>query len=125
MFLRVFLFILAIQKACDALSLHPPIANYVLTEVLGFEHFALHDPLHVLVLRLWGCASLAWAYFLFRASFDPKRNLTIVEGSILGFLAAGLVGVFVPLPAARLCGLIFLIEAIVLSISRLCVGKNK
>ena len=124
MALRVLLVVLGVQKAVDALSLFPPIADYVLRLVAGVESVLLHDPFHALLAKLWGCASLLWAYVLLRASVDPKRHAVIVEGSIIGFLAAGIVGVALPYPGVRLCGILFLAEAVLLLIGRIGMGKH-
>ncbi|MDD5455185.1 MAG: hypothetical protein PHW62_06800 [Candidatus Ratteibacteria bacterium] len=123
MFLNVFLLILAVQKAIDGLGSFTPLANFVLTQFLGFENIA-SNPLQVLLLKLWGGASLAWAYFLFQASSNPKKNLPIIDGSILGFAVLGLTGVFTPMPSVRVCGLFFLIEALILLVSRLKLTKK-
>ena len=117
MFLRIVLLVLGLQKAIDALSLHPPIAEAVL-KLLGLDVLTVEDPLHFLLARLWGCASLAWAYFLLRAAKDPQGNKTTIEGSILGFVTAGLVAVLNPLPLVRIVGIWFFIEAALLLIGR-------
>jgi hypothetical protein len=122
MFLNVFLLILAVQKAIDALAIFLPITT--ITKLLGFDQLAINGQPQALLLKLWGGASLAWAYFLFQASADPKKNLPIIDGSILGFFVLGLIAVFTPMPAVRLCSIIFFIEALILLISRLKLSNK-
>ena len=121
--LRVLLLALGLQKACDAAALHPPIAVAVL-RLLGLESAAPHDPMLCLLARLWGCASLVWSYSLLKASRDPRGNRIAIEASILGFAAAGLVGVLTPPTPIRAIGLLFLAEAALLLVGRLRIMKK-
>jgi len=117
--LRVLLCVLGLQKAVDSVVgiLHPPTA-YAVLRVLGFEDIASHDSLYHLLPQLWGCASLAWAYFLLRGARDPRRNGIILEGSVLGFAAVGLVAVLTPMPWVRVIGILLIVEAALLLIGR-------
>lgn len=117
MILRLLLVILGIQKIIDALSLHPPVAEAVL-RWFGFEDLVFDDPLHLLLSRLWGAASLAWAYLLIAASRDPKSKRTIIEGSAIGFAAVGLVASSMSSPWAGIVGLGLILEAGLLGIAR-------
>lgn len=118
------LILLGVQKAIDALLsiLHPPTA-YAFLRLLGFVEITTPAALQHLLPQLWGCASLAWAYFLLRAAADPQRNRIIVEGSVLGFVAAGLVALFTPMPWVRVIGLLFLVEASLLLVGRLRLAQ--
>ena len=123
-FLRMLLILLGVQKSMDALLsiLHPPTA-YAFLKLLGFVEITTPAALQHLLPQLWGCASLAWAYFLLRAAADPQGNRIIVEGSVLGFLAAGLVALFTPMPWVRVIGILFLVEASLLLMGRLRLDR--
>ena len=76
-----------------------------------------------LLAQLWGCASLAWAYFLLKGAQDPQRHAIVVEASALGFAAVGLVAVLTPMPWVRVIGILLSLEAVLLLIGRWRMAK--
>ena len=123
--LRMLLLLLGLQKAFDALAtlLHPPAAEFAL-RILGIDLAREPGPLEVLLMRLWGGASLAWAYLLLRSARDPRSSRVILEGSVLGFLTLGVVALCTPMTSVRMVGVLFMLEAILLWAGRVSLDRD-
>ena len=123
MFLRILTLIFCIQKAFDFLfACFPTILNFSL-ETFGIEKLNF-DNLSLLLLRLWASASLAWSYFLFRAFLSPKKHMAVIDGTIIGFIGAGLAAVLtktvpdIPAAVQMFFGIFLIVEGIILFIAR-------
>jgi hypothetical protein len=126
MVLRIFLLVLCFQKLVDGTCLFSPqLAEWVLSLIAGAGVYSLSDAAPELLARLWGCASLVWAYALFRASLDPRRHVVVFEASIIGFFTGAVVALSVPNAGVKLCGWIFIVEGLLLLWGRLTLAKKR
>ena len=126
MVLRVFLLVLCLQKLVDGACLFSPrFGEWVMSHIAGAGVYVLTDTTPLLLVRLWGCASLLWAYVLLRASFNPRQHAIVFEASIIGFFTGAVVALSVPNIGVKLCGLLYLVEGLLLLWGRLTLGKNR
>lgn len=128
MLLRILLMLLCAQKAIEAVcACSPELINFVLAKIMSaaiaFDHLSL------LLLRMWGGASLAWSYLLFRAFINPKQHKVTIDATIIGFLSVGLAMLLTPpllsapLPPypiwlVRSVGIVLLLESMLLVATR-------